>query len=172
MSQLVKQPSAYQLEQAMSALQSAQHRLAGDGAIDEDEMDMLRAETDVYALLAKAVRAALHAASMKKAAIDRIEAIQIRKERYSKREEAMRGSIFAAMEALGDRTLELPDATVTKMAGSLATIVTDEDAIPEEYRRTTVAIDKAKINADAKLGVVIPGVEFTNGIGKLTIRTL
>jgi hypothetical protein len=165
-------PSAYAFEAAMSALQSAQKRLAEDGLHDEDEIDFLQAEADVTTLLHRAVRTALHAESMAKAATARIEAIEGRQARYKRRSEAMRGAVFAAMDALGMAKLEMPDATVSKTAGRMTALITDEAAIPEEYRKTVVSIDKAKINSDVKHGVIIPGVEMSNGPGTLTIRTL
>ena len=165
-------PSSYQLEQAMSALMAAQARLAQDGAYDDDKLALIQAEKDVDVLLAKAVRAAQHARSMADAAKERIEALKVRQIRYSKREEAMRGAVFAAMDALGRRKLELPDATVTISPGPASGYVEDEELIPETYKVTTTTIDKAKLNADAKDGLVIPGYSYGNGMAKLTIRSL
>ncbi len=166
-------PNSYQLEQAMSALQAAQARLREDGASDEDEVALAEAaEQDVDALLAKAVRAAQHARSMADAAKERIEALKVRQARYSKREEAMRGAVFAALDALGRKSLELPEATVTISAGPPVGYILDEAEIPDEYKVTTTTIDQAKLKADAKQGLAIPGYSFGNGLAKLTIRNL
>ena len=168
----IKGVSGYALEAAMSALQSAQRRIQEEGAYDEDEIALIEAEADVTTLLHRAVRTALHAESMVKAASARIEAIEARQSRYKRRSEAMRGAVFAAMDALGMSKLEMSDATVSRTLGRMTAMITDETAIPDEYRKTVVSIDKAKINSDVKHGVVIPGVEMSNGPGTLTIRTL
>jgi Siphovirus Gp157 len=114
----------YQLNQAIFALQSAQNRLANEESdISEDELDFLRSETDVKSLLERAIRATIHAESMEEAAAKRIKEIQVRKERYKRRAEALRGAVFTAMDALDEQRVEIPDALVTRGKGTTSYIV-------------------------------------------------
>lgn len=169
-------PSAWQIEQAMSALMSGRAALLAndpDLAADEAAMsDALRAETeDVFALLHRMLRASVAARSMADAAEEMAANITARRDRYKRRADALRSTVFAAMDALGIPKIELPDLTASIARGKPAALITDETALPDEYWRTTRAVNKAAINDAIKQGVVIPGVEMTNSIPSLTVRT-
>jgi len=169
-------PSAWQIEQAMSALMSGRAALIAndpDLAADEAAMsDALRAETeDVFALLHRMLRASVAARSMADAAEEMAANITARRDRYKRRADALRSTVFAAMDALGIPKIELPDITASIAKGKPAAIITDEAALPDEYWRTTRAVNKAAINDAIKNGVVIPGVEMTNAIPSLQVRT-
>lgn len=49
-------------------------------------------------------------------------------------------------------------------------IITDESCLPKEYIKIKEEINKAKINADIKGGVSIPGVTMDNGGYTIAIR--
>lgn len=169
-------PSAWAMEQAMSALMSGRAALlASDPDLAADEAalsDTIKAETDdVYALLNRVLLAAVEARTMADATDARVKDLTARRDRYKQRAETLRGTAFAAMDALGLTRLELPDLTASIARGRPVAIVTDETKLPEDYWRTTRAIDKAAINDAVKNGVVVPGVEMTNAIPNLQVRT-
>lgn len=169
-------PSAFQLEQAMSALMSARARLlAEDPDLAGDEAALaalLGAETDdAMEMVHRLLRAAVHAADMARAASERARTISERAARYDRRHEALRAAAFAAMDALEMRKIELPDLTATVRAGTARAVITDESVIPAEYTRTKIEPNKSAILADLKVGVVIPGAELSNGLPSLAIRT-
>ena len=169
-------PSAWQIEQAMSALMSGRAALIAndpDLAADEAAMsDALRAETeDVFALLHRMLRASVAARSMADAAEEMAANIIARRDRYKRRADALRSAVFAAMDALGIPKIELPDLTASIARGKPAALITDEAALPEEYWRTTRAVNKSAVNDAIKNGVVVPGVEMTNAIPSLQVRT-
>ena len=169
-------PSAWQIEQAMSALMSGRAALIAndpDLAADEAAMsDALRAETeDVFALLHRMLRASVAARSMADAAEEMAANITARRDRYKRRADALRSTVFAAMDALGIPKIELPDLTASIARGRPTTIITNELDIPEEYTRTTVKPNMEAIRVALKDGVVIPGVEMSNSIPSLTVRT-
>ena len=169
-------PNAWQIEQAMSALMSGRAALIAndpDLAADEAAMsDALRAETeDVFALLHRMLRASVAARSMADAAEEMAANITARRDRYKRRADALRSTVFAAMDALGIPKIELPDITASIAKGKPAAIITDEAALPDEYWRTTRAVNKSAVNDAIKNGVVVPGVEMTNAIPSLQVRT-
>ena len=169
-------PSAWAMEQAMSALMSGRAALiASDPDLAADEAilsDTLKAETDdVYALLHRILLAAVEARTMADATDARVKDLTARRDRYKQRAETLRGTAFAAMDALGLTRLELPDLTASIARGRAVAIVTDETKLPDDYWRTTRAIDKTAINDAVKNGVVVPGVEMTNAIPSLQVRT-
>lgn len=171
----VKSPSAWKMEQVMSALMSARARIAQDEDLVDDAtgevLDFTKIEGDAEAMLHATMRAAVYAESMEDAVKDMAERLKVRGERWKARKEALRGAAFAAMDVLELKRVQLPDLTATVAAGVASVMITDETALPAEYLRTTVAPDKAKIKDDLKLGVVVPGAELTNGLPRLQIRS-
>jgi len=175
----VNAPNAWQIEQAMSALMSGRAALlAADpdlAAIAWDEAalsEALKPETDdVFALLHRILRASVQARAMADAADKMLDDLTARRDRYKRRAETMRGTVFAAMDALGIPKIELPDLTASIARGKPAALITDEAALPDEYWRTTRAVNKSAINDAIKNGVVVPGVEMTNAIPSLQVRT-
>lgn len=169
-------PSAWQIEQAMSALMSGRAALlANDPDLAADEAllsEALKPEaTDVYELLNRVLRAAVDARTMAEAADVRVKDLTARRDRYAKRAETLRGTAFSVMDALGLSRLELPDMTASIARGVPRPIVTNEEDIPDKYWRTTRSIDRVAVNDAIKQGVVIPGVEVTNVLPRLQVRT-
>ena len=171
-------PSGYRIESALAAWQSARARLlAEDPALEHDEaalVDLLGPEEgDVNEVLARLVRAALHAESMAGAAAERIEAMRERETRFKSRAQTMRGTAFAVMDAIGLRKLELEDVTASVRNGTPSVQVTDIDAVPDLYVETVVSkkADKRTILAVMKTGAPVPGCELSNAMPTLTLRT-
>jgi len=171
-------PSAYAMEQAMSALMSARARIAADGELIDDAtgeiLDVTRVEEDAYALLDATLRAAAEADSMGKMAGDRADAMRDRQSRYKARSEALRGAAFAAMDALGLSKRELPDLLASIAKGTPQVVITDESLLPAHCLRTvpaTTAPDKVAIAANLKAGIDVPGAELNNGFPRLQLRT-
>lgn len=166
-------PSAYKLEQAFSALQSAHARIAQGEGYDADTGEIVDIEAlqgDAEALLHATLRAAVHAKDMADAADARAKAIMERRDRFRRRYDELRGAAFAAMDVLELKRVQLPDLTATVAAGVASVQITDESALPADYLRTTITPDKTKIGADLKQGVVIPGAELSNPMPQIRIK--
>lgn len=181
-------PSAFALEQAMSALQAARQRLLEedpDLAADETLMaDILGSDpntVDAMDVLHRVLRASVHAKSMAAAAEARAAEIELRRDRYRRRAESLVTAAFNAMAALDLRKVELPDLTASLRAGAQSVVILDEDALPDEYVRvaTTRTPDKKAIrdalmrrseSADPDQGNDIPGATLSNGLPSLMIK--
>lgn len=164
-------PNAWQLEQAMSAFQSARERMRVQSD-DETLAELMETGADVQSLLLAVIRAAMEADAMAEMAKARLEDLQARKKRYETRYDTLRAVVFAVMDALGERKIEAPDFTVSIGKPRASLIVTDESEIPDEYWRIERRLDRAKLNDDVvKNGVVITGAMVANGVPSLTIRT-
>jgi hypothetical protein len=160
----------------MAAWASARARLLSeDSALEHDQaaLDELLgdAEGDVEEVLARLLRAARDAKAMAEASAGLIEDMRARKERYQRRNEAFRSTAFAILTALERNKVELPDLTASIRAGQPSVQIVDHEVIPDEYVRVTRAPDKAAIMADLRVGVVIPGVELSNSLPTLSVRT-
>lgn len=171
-------PSAWKIEQAMATWQAARARLLQDDPeLGHDEAalaEVLGDEAgDVDNILARLLRASVYAADMSSAASDRIAEIKGRQDRYKRRADAMRGTAFAIMDAIGRDRVELPDLTASVRKGHPVVVWTDKDAVPELYVETvtTRRIDTATVLSVLKSGQSVPGAELSNGIPSLTVRT-
>lgn len=168
-------PSAWAMEQAMSALMSGRAAMEADLDLACDEaaiMGALSVETqDVMEMIHAVLRASVEARASAEAVDTMLRDLTARRDRYRKRGDTLRATAFAAMDALGLPRAEWPDLTASIARGRPTAIVTDEAALPAEYTRTTVTPDKAAINEAIKQGVVTPGVEVTNAIPTLQVRT-
>ncbi|MHB8388117.1 MAG: siphovirus Gp157 family protein [Acidobacteriaceae bacterium] len=166
-------PSAWKIEQAMATLNSCRQRLESSDDITDQEIarELWSAEGDAHAILRRVISAVVETETLVKAARERIDAIRERQERFSNRAETLRGAVFSIMDTLGLHKIVDAEFTATIRAGSDSVIITDETAIPDEYWRIERKLDKAKLNADVKVGVVIPGAELRNAMPSLAIRT-
>lgn len=171
-----KPVSPYAIQQAMSAWQSLRARLsdadpeiaAEVGLLDEMLGD---AEQDVELILARLLRGSVEARDMAEGAKNRAAEIKHRQKRYEDRADAMRGTAFAILDALGRQRVELPDLTASVSRGGMATIITDETMLPDEFVRVKREPNRDAINAAVKVGQVVPGVETTNAPARLMVRT-
>ena len=169
-------PSGWRVEQAMSAWQSARARiLADDAALEGDEAalsELLGDETgDVDSILARLLRASVHAGDMADVATERADHMALRAVRYTAREALMRGAAMAIMETMDRKKFELPDLTATVGKPRSSVEISDEAAIPEEYWKTTRSLDKAALRSDIAAGVVVPGAALEAGLPSFSIRT-
>ena len=162
-----KVPSAYQEMQILSCFQALERNFNPE--TDEEALDVARG--DVYEILNRVIRAALEADSFADAVDNRISVLQDRKKRYENRRDTLRATAFAVMDVLGLQKHAEADFTASVRVGSQKAVVVDEDAVPAEYKKTVVSVDKTAINQAVKDGVVVPGVEMSNGLPSLSIRT-
>lgn len=170
-------PTGYRIEQAMSAWQSARARLLADDAdLAHDEAalaELLGPEAgDVKSVLSRLLQATQTAASLADAASEMLANLKGRQDRYKRRVETYRGTIFAIMDALGDRKAEFPHGTISIAAGKVAAIITDEAALPDRFIEvvTTRTPDRKAILTALKDGEVFDGATLANGLPSLMIR--
>lgn len=168
-------PNAWQTMHAIAAWQSTRARLLDhdpDLANDETALIELLGPEDgeVQDILARALRAAVHAKTMATAAAEQGKRIAARKSRYESRKDDLYRLAFSIMDATGQRRMELPDLTASMRSGGQSVVITDETALPDPYVKITRTPDKALIAAALKTGTLIPGAELQNGIETLMIK--
>ena len=93
-----------------------------------------------------------------------------RRDRFEKQAVAIRTALAVALEAMGEKRLELPAATLTLKAVPASAIITDEALIPSAYQRAEIKTDKRAILAALKDGKVVPGATMSNGSATVQIR--
>jgi hypothetical protein len=171
-------PSAFRIEQTLSAWQAARdHLLRSDESLANDEAALIDAlgpeEQDVHAILARLLRATVHARDMAAAADERAKAINARRDRYRARAEHMTNAALAILQITGERRVETGDLTASIRRNPDSVVITDPDAVPDMLCRivTTRAPDKAEIAKWLKSGADVPGATLNNGGESLQIRT-
>ncbi len=164
-------PSAWKIEQAISAWQSARANLQHQGATDAEIEDALGPETAaIEDRLAALLRYSVRCKGMADAMTSIIDANRARKERHDRRALEARATAFAIMEALGISRHEWPDMTVAITAGRQRAVVFDADALPAEYTTTEIKPRSSDILAALKRGDDVPGATLANGMPTLTVR--
>lgn len=133
--------------------------------------DCLAAETDINEFLTVLVDRMRDSVAMADAIASRIAELESRRDRYSRREQAMRVLAFKVMEAANLRKVELPEATLSIRAGTPKVIITDEAIIPDLLCRITRSPDKTKIKELLTNGDPVQGAELSNAEPTLAIRT-
>lgn len=170
--------SAWKLEQAMSLLMRERERmLAADPELAEDEAALLklfeaeRSTRNAMEIIHALTRAAMLADEMAEAARRMRANLDARRARFVRREEAYRGMILAALQALGLPNMKQPDFSVSWRPGGAAVIITDDTLLPTEYVRIIRQPDKIALKEALANGEVIDGAELGNGADVLMIRT-
>lgn len=142
-----------------------------DDGDDQLLTDCLSAETDFNEMLTVIVDRMRDAASMADGIASRVAELESRRDRYSRREQAMRVLAFKLMEFAELKKAELPEATLSIRNNPPKVLITDEDAIPDPFCRITRSPDKAKIKDSLTHGVPVQGAELSNSEPSLAIRT-
>lgn len=92
---------------------------------------------------------------------DKVAVLTARAKSKEKQADRLKTYVLDSMQKMG--TTKIEDATVSvRLNTSKAVKPIDEKLVPEQYLRTTVKVelDKKKILADLKQGIVIAGVEL------------
>lgn len=190
-------PSGYRINEVLTAWHQARNRLLTDEEINADEAllaELLGPETeDVSTILRRLLLASIHCADMSAMADARIVEIEMRRDRYKKRAEAMRTAAYQVMEITGRKREELPELTATLRTGTPSVFIIDEALVPEQYIKEKIersydkvaikaallerrAAEAAAINpetgeiADVELPPDVPGATLSNGAGTIQIR--
>lgn len=88
------------------------------------------------------------------------QAMAEREKRNKKREDELTGYLLANMEKRGMTKISCPYFSIKLKKCPPSVGVTNEDLVPDNYRRTKVevSLDKMKMLQEMKVGVIIPGV--------------
>jgi hypothetical protein len=171
-------PSAYAVQQAMSALLQAKARLLAEAPdITEDERLLLdsiegEAEGDPFAVLDRLVAAAIHAADMAEIAHVRATELAEREARFKRRNEQLRGVVFDMISALDiKRPIERPTYTASIGQGPVKVILTDEEALQDQYVRITKTPILSAIGNALKAGEQVNGATLSNPAPRLILKT-
>ena len=139
----------------------------------EDEIlraDMIEAETEAHDLLHKIEQARRDATAMAGATATSIADLELRLERFERREKAMRELALKIMQLANLPKLEMPEATYSVRNVPPSVLITDESALPDAAFKFVKTLSKTKIKELLQEGPVA-GACMSNGSATLSIRT-
>ena len=170
-----KIPSAFQIERALSLWNAAKAEVL-DEELDGDTrtlVELLGGDCDnPSTLLRQVIRGAIYNDDMASMCQQWIDRGTERLKRFEARRDRLRQVAAQLSEVLGEMQIHEHDFDTGFSAGRESVHVTDIDALPDEYRVTTVKVtpDKRKIKADIAEGVVINGAVVSNAPPTFYIR--
>ena len=134
--------------------------------------DMLEGGSDYHDTLSSLCDAIDTEEGNARAVAERIKELQARKKAAELRRDRYRDAAGELMDEAGDKTVKLPECTLSRRAGRVSLRVTDEAAVPALYKRevVTVQLDKEALQADLASGVPVEGAALSNGAPTLSIR--
>lgn len=126
---------------------------------------------DTGRIVAALVRAIGEAQGDYGALDERIAALTERRRRGANKIDTLRALLHTAMEAAGQTKWKHPEFTVSLSPGRAGVVVTDPDALPDDFVRITRAPDKTAIGCALAEGKEVPGACIANAKPVLTVRT-
>ncbi|UXO85645.1 siphovirus Gp157 family protein [Brucella intermedia] len=155
------------LEREFADLVAAYPELAED---EELRADTIEGETDAYRVLGKIVAIERDANSMALAIGERTKELAARKERYTRRKDAMRALLLRLLKAADLTKVSLPEATVSIGKGRAGVEIVDETLLPDNVIKLKREPDKTAIKAALDAGEDVPGAMLREGQPSVTVR--
>lgn len=151
----------------IDALFVAYPELADD---DQLKQDMVEGSTAAYDVLSRLVSLERDADSMSKAVAARISDLGARKQRAERTKEAMRVMMLRIMNAIGERSAKLVEATVSVSKGRDSVEVTDAQRLPKWAYAVERKPDKKAIMERLAANKNVPGATLKTGNDTVTVR--
>lgn len=134
-------------------------------------MDMLDAETDLKEFLTVVESRRQDAEHMCGGIASHIAELELRQDRYERREQAMRNLEFKLLQMAEQRKMELSIATLSIRNISPKVIITDDSLLPDVLCNIIRAPDKKRIKELLDAGNEVRGCSLSNGDETILIRT-
>lgn len=144
--------------------------MLGDDFDDETFLDTLDGETDAAEIADRLIAATLDAEAMADAMRGQEAELKARRQRYDARGEAYRRQMMLLLNAIGEKKVERPRATISRRAGVASVQITDEAAIPSQLCKVISAPDKAAIKTQLMAGETVPGAQIVAGDDSISLR--
>lgn len=141
--------------------------------LDEQlKLSTLEGETDLFEVVSLLLAANEDDEGTIGALDAQVDARAIRIERAKARIETRKKAIISLMDCAQERTLRLPEATLSIRTLFPKPKVNDPDQLPDDFVtiETVRKPNKEAIEAAVENGCTIPGVVMTNGGASLTVR--
>lgn len=119
---------------------------------DETLFDTLDGCTEAVDLVAGLIRAARQEEAFSKALAEMMAETRDRKARREHKAERYRAAALAVMTAMGERKIELPDATISIRSVPASLDIPDENLVPDDFAKYERKIDRNAVKDFIKSG--------------------
>ena len=146
--------------------------MLGDDFDSETFLDTLDGETDALDVADRIIARMLDSEALAEAVRGQEAELKARRERIDARADAYRRQLLPLLNAIGEKKLERPRATISRRAGLVSVQITDPASIPSQLQRvkTIAEPDKAAIKAQLQAGEDVPGAALVYGDDGVTVR--
>lgn len=144
--------------------------MLGEDYDDETFLDTLDGETNALDIADRLIASMQSDAALAAAAKAQADDLATRAKRISARADAKKKTLGLILDAMGQRKLERPGATVSRLAGRASVQITDEASVPSQLCKTTVTPDKTAIKKQLEAGEAVPGAELVRGDDTISVR--
>lgn len=144
--------------------------MLGDDFDPDTFWDSLDGETDALDLIDHVLASMQEDDALAAATKAQADDLTARARRVKARADAKKSTLKTILDAAGQRKVERPRGTVSKLAGRLSVKITDETSIPSQLCKTTVAPDKTAIKKQIEAGEEVPGAELVRGEDTISVR--
>lgn len=131
----------------------------------------VESQTDLHEFLREIERKREDAEALETALKLTMDNLRERRERFERREKALRALMFSAMQWADLTKIEMPEATLSIRQGTPKVVIVDEGAIPDEFMRVKKEPDKILIKDALSKFEDVPGATMSNAEAVLAIRT-
>lgn len=134
-------------------------------------VDTLDGCSDAVEAVRRTLRAIAAWEAMEDAAKALSDRYRARAQDFAARQERARNALVQFMGEVGEKSMTLPEGTITRKAGT-AKVVGEADpaTMPEQFIRRKLELDRAEIKRALERGEDVPGFTLSNGAESLQIR--
>ena len=137
---------------------------------DPDKLELLNNEADYSQRMDKAIFVLKESQEFAKSIKSIIESYQIRQKQFNSKAENIKKYIGLLMDAANERSYKSAAGTISYRSVAPSVVVVDEDKVPDNYKKTTITIDKIALKKALQEGKAIEGASLSNGGESLQIR--
>jgi hypothetical protein len=161
------------LKQEAEAARQLVAFLKEKGLDDEETVDAsIESETDLKAALSYALAQLDETMALRAGAVESAKRLRERADRFDAKCDRIHTAIHVALDTAGQKSLKLPEATLSIRAGVPSVRVIDENEIPAEFwlEKTDWQLDRKKVAEALKAKQPVPGATLSNPQPTLAIR--
>ena len=144
--------------------------MLGEDFDESTFLDSLDGETDALDVADALIAGMQDAEALAAAAKTQADALRARADRLKARSAAYKGRMLTLLDAIGEKKLERPAATISRRAGSLSVQITDEASVPSQLCKIVQTPDKTAIKKQLEAGEDVPGARLERGADGITVR--
>tara|TARA_R100001369_G_C3221186_1_gene150087 strand:+ start:61 stop:546 length:486 start_codon:yes stop_codon:yes gene_type:complete len=133
-------------------------------------LDTLDGETDVMDILGKLLQERAEASIYETSTKELAATYNSRAKRLANRQSAISITIGQLLDAMGEKKVQHPLATISRTKARWSVSITDADQIPTQLMNVTTKPDLAAIKKQMDQGEIVPGCEISPGQPSITVR--